>query len=170
VAKCAEPVVWERSMQARYGRRVLRIGIASQHFNDVTRIHATSDLTWASTAGTVLVHPRAMVMVLGTRPFINLLPTSPKHLARLRLSARNIYWYTVGLASPIPKLWLLSYGGSRLRRHRKYENRLAGLFLYTLNSSPCGASLDFSWNLAEVKANQERAARAERQRQQALRG
>jgi hypothetical protein len=36
----------ERSLSGRWGRRVLCLGLAAQHFNDVVKIHRSIDLVW----------------------------------------------------------------------------------------------------------------------------
>lgn len=163
VAKATEPVVWEHSLDARWGRRVLRIGLASQHFNDVTPIHSISDLTWApKERPRRLIHPRARRSVLGISIVVLDSPLSPRLLPGLRLRIRSAYWYLVGVVSPAPKLWFTAYGGLRLRRHRRRENQLAGLLKIACDHER--ASLDLSWSLHSLKHEQRDAARAERRR------
>jgi hypothetical protein len=163
VAKATEPVVWERSLDARWGRRVLRIGLASQHFNDVTPIHSISDLTWKPNEGTRrLIHPRARRSVLGVSAVVLDSPLSPRLLPGLRLRVRSAYWYLVGVVSPAPKLWFAAYGGLRLRRHRRRENPLAGLLKLACDRKR--GALDLSWSLHSLKQEQRDAAHAERRR------
>jgi hypothetical protein len=167
VSKVTEPVVWEKSAHsdARWGRRALRIGVAAQHFNDVTRLHCTSDLTWSSTHGKHLVHPRLRRTTAGASVLTDS-PIRPRLLPSLRISLRSWYWYAVGVISPVPKLWFLSYGGRRLKDHRRHENRVADLLRIALLSKAPGkrSSLDFSWSLETLKAQQREKVRAQRRK------
>ena len=170
VSKATEPVVWERSLDARWGRRVLRIGIASQHFNDVTPIHCISDLTWQTGEGQRrLIHPRLKRTVLGASVLVTSSPVRPRFLPGLRIRLRAAAWYLVGLVGPSPRIWFLSYGGRRLYRHRRSENQLAGLLKMAsaaVNRTPEKmAALDFSWSLRALKQVQERTVCQERNEQ-----
>jgi hypothetical protein len=163
VSKVTEPVIWERSMEARWGRRVLRIGLAAQHFNDVTPIHSVSDLTWSPEGQpSRLIHPRARRSVLGASFVSHDSPLAPRFLAGVRLRTRSAYWYLVGLLAPPPKLAFVSYGGMRLRRHRRVENELAGLLKLACDSAR--EPLDFTWSLDSLKNEQRVLAHAERRR------
>jgi hypothetical protein len=170
VSKALEPVVWERSLQARWGRRVVRIGVAAQHFNDVTTLHCISDLTWGSSDGNYLIHPRLKHLVVGAAVLASDSPVRPRILPALRLGCRAGYWYLMGIVSPKPRLWFLSYGGWRLRCHRRNENQLAGLLNVALSDGFFSdderrPSLDFSWNLAELKREQREVVRRHRREQ-----
>jgi len=167
VSKVTEPVVWEKSVHAdaRWGRRALRVGLAAQHFNDVTGLHCASDLTWNGTSGQHLVHPRLRRETAGISVLTDS-PIRPRLLPSLRVRLRSLYWHGVGLLSPVPKLWFLSYGGRRLRDHRRYENRAADLLGVALeggSSKKDGRpSMDFSWSLETLKTQQRARVRAQR--------
>lgn len=161
VSKVTEPVVWERSLNARWGRRVLRIGLAAQHFNDVTPIHSSSDLTWSpGNAQIRMIHPRVRRSVLGMSFVVPDSPLTPRLLPGPRLRLRGYYWYVVGLLSPAPKLSFVSYGGSRLRQHRRRENELAGLLKLAIDSAR--DALDVSWSFDELKKEQRDQAQERR--------
>ena len=155
VSKSTEVLVWERSLVARWGRRVLRIGLAAQGYNDVTPIHMISDLFWTVRDGTsYLIHPRRKTLLLGTAVFQTSIPDTPKILPRLRLWLRTVYWATVGRFSPTPRFSIFSFGGWRLHLHRKDENRLAGLFQFAGDSGV--TAFDFSWGLTSLIVDQQR--------------
>lgn len=166
VSKVTEPVVWERSVHAdaRWGRRALRIGLAAQHFNDVTRLHCTSDLTWKGDGGQHLIHPRLRRETAGVSVLTDS-PIRPRLLPSFRIRLRSWYWHAIGLLSPVPKLWFLSYGGRRLRGHRHHENRVAdllGIALARVSADKRRPSLDFNWGLNTLKAQQREKFRAQR--------
>lgn len=167
VSKVTEPVVWEKSVHAdaRWGRRALRVGVAAQHFNDVTQLHWTTDLTWSASDGKHLIHPRLRREMAGASVLTDS-PIRPQLLPSVRIRMRSWYWYAVGVLSPVPKLWFLSYGGRRLRDHRRYENRLADLLGIALENNSVGSkrsSLDFNWNLEKLKGQQRARIRSQRQ-------
>lgn len=158
VAKAMEPIVWERSTEARWGRRVLRIGIAAQGYNDVTPIHAVSDLKWNLEDGSSqLIHPRRKDLVFGKNIYRRDIPGSPKYLGDQRLWIRSLYWACVGKVSPTPRLSVWSYGGWRMHRHRRNENRLAGLIDFAIIRGI--TPLDFSWEISTLINQQIRAAK-----------
>lgn len=170
-SKAMESVVWERSLNARWGRRVLRIGLAAQHFNDVTPQHCTSDLTWEpSGQDAQVIHPRLKRLVLGASLLFTDSPVRPVLLPALRVRVRSLYWRAVGVVSPTPRLWCFSYGGRRLYGHRRDENRLAGLLEFALKEpeepksvqQQTRRSLDFSWSLSSLIQEQREAVRQER--------
>lgn len=166
VSKVTEPMVWEKSVHAdaRWGRRALRIGLAAQHFNDVTQLHCSTDLTWAAIDGPHLIHPSLRRETAGASVLTDS-PIRPRLLPSVRIRMRSWYWYMVGLLSPVPKLWFLSYGGRRLRDHRRYENRVADLLGIALASEPVGnerTSLDFNWTLKTLKGQQQERIRTQR--------
>jgi hypothetical protein len=168
VSKVTEPVVWEKSVHAdaRWGRRALRIGLAAQHFNDVTQLHCTSDLTWNGGGLRHLIHPRLRQETAGGSVLTDS-PIRPRLLPALRIRIRSWYWLGVGFLSPVPKISFLSYGGRRLRDHRRYENRVADLLGIALGDesvSDTHASLDFAWNLETLKTQQRSRAQAQRRR------
>lgn len=172
VSKALEPVIWERSLHARWGRRVVRIGIASQHFNDVTAQHCISDLTWDASDGRHIIHPRLKQLVVGAAVLTSDSPVRPRVLPSLRLRCRMWYWHLVGLISPRPQRWFLSYGGWRLRCHRHSENQLAGLLNVALDDFPNleeerrrRRSTEFSWDLRSLKQEQQEVVRRHRREQ-----
>lgn len=167
VSKAMEPVVWAQSLDGRYGRRTLRIGLAAQHFNDVTPIHSINDLVWIDAAGRRnVIHPRLKRLVLGSAVLVTDSPVRPRLLPGLRLLLRSWYWYWIGLMSPSPRLWFLAYGGVRLWRHRRAENELGGLLGVALGLRGAGGpygSLDFSsWDLDSLHEAQRIAVGRER--------
>jgi hypothetical protein len=156
-SKALEPLIWERSLNARWARRVLRIGIAAQHFNDVTPAHATSDIWWTASDAQHLIHPRLQELVAGRAIFPSDSPGVPRLLPGVRIRLRGWYWLAVGRLSPTPRVWFLSYGGWRLRDHRRRENELAGLLSLALRDFVPGdgrPSLDFSWDLDLLRRTQ----------------
>jgi hypothetical protein len=168
VSKVTEPVVWEKSVHAdaRWGRRALRIGLAAQHFNDVTQLHCTSDLTWNGDGLSHLIHPRLRQETAGASVLTDS-PIRPRLLPALRIRIRFWYWFAVGILSPVPKVSFLSYGGRRLRDHRRYENRVADLLGIALANGSVPdrqVSLDFDWNLGTLKMQQRNRAQAQRRR------
>ncbi|HEY5193623.1 MAG TPA: hypothetical protein VIJ39_07095 [Solirubrobacteraceae bacterium] len=178
VSKATEPVVWEASLDARWGRRVLRIGIACQHFNDVTPIHCISDMTWKTVEGTRrLVHPRLKRTVSGASVLEGNSPIRPRLLPGPRIRIRAFMWYLVGLVSPNPRIWFLSYGGRRLHLHRRSENQVAGLMKLAITPDERQAqtaserdtelmvSLDFTWSLTDLKERQRQILRNQRKAQ-----
>jgi hypothetical protein len=164
-SKALEPVVWERSLSGRWGRRVLRIGIAAQHFNDVTEMHCTDNLQWRSEAGEVLIHPRLKRLVLGASFLAADSPTIPRLLPGVQMKLLAWHWHAVGRMSLAPRAWFVSYGGRRLRRHRAHENELAGLLDVALARRTIETprpSLDPSWDLAGLKREQRDRVRRNR--------
>ena len=166
-SKATEAVVWEHSLNARWGRHVLRMALVTQHFNDVTKLHNTSDLTWHRRGDrTYVVHPRSKISIQGTAVLVNQLALSPRFLPAIRLRARAWYWSFVGFISPVPRIWFLSYGGVRLRRHRRCENQLAALLQFALTRCRDAAkphpSLDLSWDLPSLRRTQREEIRNER--------
>jgi hypothetical protein len=85
-------------------------------------------------------------------------PSRPRLPPFLRLWAKFIFWNLVGLLSPTPRFYWLSYGGRRLAKHPRRENELAGLLKVALeggrNTATQAKSLDLSWDIDTLKRNQ----------------
>jgi hypothetical protein len=167
-AKALEPIIWVRSIDGRWGRRVLRLGLAAQHFNDVVKVHRNSDLLWRwsdSPEDKVVVHPAKTIDVFGQEILRANIPAQPRLLPTLRLRFRTFYWWLVGKAALRPSSSLWAYGGTRLRRHRKQEDQLASCLKYGLDKlkSPDRLlSLSFNWTPSSLNEGRTRVAQEEK--------
>ena len=162
------PLIWARSINGRWGRRVIRLGLAAEHYNDVTRIHSSSDLIWIGTnldgaAAKVIVHPAITVDLFGEQILRTDIPGTNQFSRALRLKVRGIYWKIIGNLNLKPGAWIWSYGGHRLMLHGRSENQLAACLRYAIDSkkteSPRDA-FDFSWSNESLRAEMARAAEA----------
>jgi hypothetical protein len=166
--KVLEPIIWERSIDGRWGRRVLRLGLAAQHFNDVVRIHRSSDLLWRwsdSAKDKVVVHPAKATDIFGQEVLRANIPGQPRLLPGVRLQFRTFYWWLVGKAALRPGSTLWTYGGARLRRHRKQEDQLAACLRFgmkKLKSPGCLWSLSFNWTVSSLREGMVRTAKKEK--------
>lgn len=155
VIKALEPIIWERSTDGRWGRRVLRLGLAAQHFNDVVRIHRSSDLVWSKTEqDKIVVHPARTENIYGKEQLRYNIPTTPRFLPMTRLRVITFYWSVIGRIGPSPSNWRWGFGGLRLRRHVKCQDDLSGCLRFALSqyhSKEARASLSFSWTLETLR-------------------
>lgn len=153
-ATALAPLVWEgKGKESRWGRRIIRIGIASEHYNDVNRIHRITSITWSSRDNPKLViHPALSKSVFGKEVIDPRIPYSPRIFPLLRLQARSTYWRIVGVLQLRPRFFW-AYGGRRLREHKRAENKLGPALNFAVanrrgQDSP--ASINFSWTLASL--------------------
>jgi hypothetical protein len=161
IAKALEPIIWERSItNGRWGRRVLRLGLAAQHFNDVMLIHRSSDLIWSNNESeasypNLIVHPALAEDIFGEQILRADLPGTQRVCPSVRMQFRTAYWSIIGRLSLTPSSWLWSFGGRRLRRHAKVENYLAACLRYALTNLARPASgpisLSFDWDIESLK-------------------
>jgi hypothetical protein len=172
--KALEPIIWERSLSGRWGRRVLRLGLAAQHYNDVVKIHRSTDLVWLSAisprGGKVVVHPAKTINIFGQEILRADIPRQPRVLPLVRLQLQTFYWWLVGNAAFRPSSTLWAYGGARLRRHQKQEDHLSACIRYGLDHLRAPGrllSLSFTWNLGALREDMVRTAK---ERKSALRG
>lgn len=168
VAKALEPVIWEgRGKESRWGRRIIRIGIASQHYNDVNKIHRISSITWSSPVNRELVvHPALSKSVFGKEIVDPRIPHSPRLLPLLRIRARSRYWRIVGTIQLRPRFFW-AYGGRRLREHKRAEDKLGPALNFAVanrRSQNLPASLNFSWTLASLPQDMEQLFKLEQSR------
>jgi hypothetical protein len=162
------PLIWARSISGRWGRRLIRLGLAAEHYNDVTRIHRNSDLIWIGTGADgnsrkVVVHPAIAVDLFGEQVLRMDIPGVTRFAPALRLKIRAFYWYIIGKLTLTPNLWAWSYGGYRLMLHGRRENQLAACLRYAsanLADASERASLDFSWSSESLHAEMARATQA----------
>ncbi len=162
------PLIWARSINGRWGRRVIRLGLAAEHYNDVTRIHSSSDLIWIGTnldgaAAKVVVHPAITVDLFGEQILRTDIPGTNQFSRTLRLKVRGIYWKIIGDLNLTPGAWIWSYGGHRLVLHGRSENQLAACLRYALDSKKTESpreAFDFSWSKESLRAEMARAAEA----------
>lgn len=168
VTKALEPIIWAESPNGRWGRRVLRLGIGSQHFNDVSGLHRTSDMSWSTAAADnvtsvrYVVHPARTIDVLGREQPDMRVPGEPRFLPIFRLRMRQLYWRWIGVLAFKPKRFIFTFGGSRLRRHAKAEGKLVTILRFIRDSQHApGAygALNFGWTLEGVKGAIDAAAR-----------
>ncbi len=147
------PYVWAGSLRGRWGRRVLRMSISAQHFNDVTAIHRVFDLYWdwrvdGGMRADVLIHPAQTRDVFGHEFPAADQPRSPLALALLRLRVRAAYWKVVSVLNPRPRWWFNSYGGWRLYRHSQSEQKLAAALNFAREEGI--SALDLEWTLKDL--------------------
>lgn len=164
--KCLEPIIWAGSIDGRWGRRVLRLGIAAEHYNDAVKLHRSNDLTWIQNpAQSLVIHPGRTIDIYGKEMVRNDLPTTPRILPNLRLHFQELYWWTIGKLALRPGVWVWSFGGRRLKRHRKYEDRLAASarFAFTsLQNTTSPIALSFAWTAESLRHEQRRATQNRR--------
>lgn len=171
--KALEPYIWARSLNGRWGRRVIRLGLAAQHFNDVTEIHRSNSLVWTnrysersemgSGPTTMVVHPALTKSIFGREMLDAESLMSPRFLPLVRLRSRSVYWSGVGKLNLQPRFWFSSYGGLRMRRHGRKEADLAAMLRYVLSEKANGevpASLAFDWSMTSVEREMKEAAEA----------
>ena len=167
IVKALEPVIWAGSINGRWGMRVLRLGMAAEHYNDVVKIHRSNSLRWVNTHGSWIIRPARTTDIFGKEHLRNDLPITPRILPIFRLQICTLYWSLIGKASLRPSDWLWSYGGSRLRKHRKHEDELAAYLRFALtgiNVTDPSVALSFSWSLESLKTDKERAAQSKSSR------
>jgi len=171
ISKALEPIIWERSINGRWGRRVLRLGISAQHFNDVVKVHRSNDLVWVGASNTrVVIHPAKTIDIFGKELLKNNIPTAPRILPMLRLQVTTGYWWLTGKLALRPGIWIWSFGGLRLRRHKKCEDQLSAGIRFALRNFKSGdvmVSLSFSWSLDTLRRD---IAQATKSRRTAMRG
>ena len=164
VAKALEPIIWARSLDGRWGRRVLRLGIAAEHFNDVVKRHRSNSLTWSTPLEKkpVVVHPATTIDVYGREIVRNDIPAAPRLLPDLRLQFRTFYWRLVGKLELKPSVWIWSFGGRRLRRHMRHEDQLSACLRFALASKAGSTpvSVSFSWTLDTLRHDMARDAKS----------
>lgn len=153
-SKALEPFVWDgKGKEGRWGRRIVRLGIAAEHYNDVTSIHRISDITWtALDKDDVIVHPALTIPAFGKEIVDTTVPDVPLFLSLPRLKLRAQYWKLVGRLGLRPRAWW-AYGGRRLRRHMHAEDKLAPALNFAIANRRNGdmrASLNFGWTLADL--------------------
>jgi hypothetical protein len=171
--KPLEPIIWERSVNGRWGRRVLRLGLAAEHFNDVVKIHRSNDLVWESDRRPedgVVVHPALTIDAYGNEILRVNIPEQPQFLPVLRLQVKTFYWWLIGKAEVRPRSPLWAYGGTRLRRHERHEDRLSAFLRYgfdNLEGSGRPISLTFTWTLSGIRESMIQEAKT---RKSALQG
>jgi hypothetical protein len=166
--KAVEPIVWSGSVDGRWGRRVLRLGIAAQHYNDVTRIHRSSEIVWVaggSTRSHVVAHPARTIDIFGKEIVNSDLPRPYATRSMLLLRIRAFYWAIIGKLGLTPTYWIFAYGGSRLRRHSHDEDTLAACMRFVLKSPSTGdvPSADFGWDLPGVRREMAQVAKQMRE-------
>lgn len=163
ISKALEPIIWEGSVSGRWGRRVLRLGLSAQHFNDVVKIHRSNDLVWVGESNAkVVIHPAKTIDIFGRELLKNNIPTAPRFLPILRLQTTTFYWWLIGKMALRPDNWAWSYGGLRLRRHKKSEDQLAACIRFalgTLKRDDAMASLSFSWSIDTLRRDMAQAAK-----------
>ena len=153
-AKALEPLVWEgKGKEGRWGRRIVRLGVAAEHYNDVTSIHRISDITWtAPDKDDIIVHPALTIPAFGKEIVDTTVPDVPLFLSLPRLKLRAQYWKLVGGLGLRPRAWW-AYGGRRLRQHMHAEDKLAPALNFAIANRCNGdlrASLNFGWALADL--------------------
>ncbi len=166
------PFIWERSLPrklmgvdgnpggGRWGRSVLRAGIAAEHYNDVVRIHRVSPIVWdpkenRQGLAPTIVHPRLTREMLGAEELVVGVPGVPKLLPYLRLWVRDRYWRLVGALTLRPRWSWVTFGGRRLANHISREGELATVLRYAVHCGETRAidrfSLDLTWTLEGLK-------------------
>lgn len=143
--KSVEPLVWARNLDGRWGLRVPRLMLRAEYYNDVKRIHRSSDLMWKRRGE----GPSQIVLrsALYRDEFGRPMPS-----ARLSKMSR---WkrLTFRLALRLGSTWVAirhRYGGSRLRQHRRHEDQLVGWLRYAVRARLDPCDLD-SWNMQKIK-------------------
>lgn len=164
--KALEPYIWSWGLEGRWGRRVIRLGISAQHFNDVTPVHRSTSIVWNNSySGSdapkkMIVHPRITETgVFGHETFSKESVVVPRLLPYLRLYLRSWYWTVVGWIGPRPRsrLWFLSYGGLRRRRHMKAEADLTSILRHMIQHRP-NQALSFGWSVESIRIEMEELA------------
>jgi hypothetical protein len=164
-AKALEPIIWARSTKGRWGRRILRLGIAAQHFNDVTSIHRSSELQWVANSGgevrQLVVHPALTVDLFGQEILNAELPDPYREHSFRKLRARAVYWNALSKLTLAPRWTLTSYGGARLYRHLRAEDQLAGClrFLLARRRGDQRISTDLTWDLQSIRREMQELAK-----------
>jgi hypothetical protein len=164
-SKALEPVVWEgKGKESRWGRRIIRLGLACQHYNDVNRIHRINSMSWTSPVNDeVVIHPALCKPVFGKEIIDPEIPYTPRLFPLLRLRARSRYWLAVGRLQLRPR-FLWAYGGRRLREHKRAEDKLSPALNFAVEkrrSSNGVASLNFAWTLAKLPSGMDELFRQE---------
>ncbi|MEG3615708.1 hypothetical protein [Isoptericola haloaureus] len=172
--KALEPIIWEGTLEGRWGRRVLYLGIAAQHFNDVNKIHRRRDIIWRYRANhisgerqSVVVHPRRTRECSVDKSSAGRINhwrrcTSRRLPASLWIKFSDVWWRGLGKMVRRPRYWcwapfLTIYGGVRIWIHRRQEGELADLLVLLLRDDGSRASIDFSWSLDEKRSELKRA-------------
>jgi hypothetical protein len=168
VAKALEPVIWEgKGKEGRWGRRIIRIGIAGQHYNDVNKIHRISSISWQSdTVTELVVHPALSKSVFGKEVIDPRIPYSHRLLPLLRLQARSRYWRFVGTFRWRPR-FVWAYGGRRLREHKRAEDKLGPALNFAIanrRDQEVSASINFAWALSSLPRDMNREFKLEQSR------
>lgn len=159
IAKALEPIIWEgKGIEGRWGRRILRMGLAAQHYNDVNKIHRGTNVGWKSDHHDLVIHRALTEQSFGTERVMKFAvksePYAQKILPLACLRARAVYWKVIGDLRLRPRLWW-AYGGRRLRQHLKAEQKLGPMIQFAVGrfaKESSRASLNFDWRLGELPA------------------
>ena len=122
-AKALEPLIWSRSTEgARWGRRVLRIGIRAQDYNDRTGVQQINSIYWTRGGARLLVHPALVQGGEEGGPLINW----PKGQDRRLYAIPRSRWTLRGstMLRNISRVANREYGGRRLKYHEREESSL----------------------------------------------
>jgi hypothetical protein len=155
-AKAIEPLIWSR-VEGRWGLRVLRLMIRSEHYNDAKRIHRTSDLTWGRRGEgphRVVIRERLY------RDEFGKIVQAPRMSSMSRFERAA---YHVGAT------WAVArgrFGGSRLRHHRRREDELRGWLRFAEAAGLDPLDLE-GWDMDRVRRDIEKYRNAT-QREPAL--
>lgn len=143
--KAVEPLIWSR-LEGRWGLRVLRLMLRAEHYNDAKRIHRTSALVWGRRAG---LPTRVLIREPLYRDEFGKLVAAPR-LAEMSRIQRAIYHLSSTYAVTRRR-----YGGLRLRRHRRAEDRLRGWLRFADAAGLDPLDLD-GWDMRRVEADLEK--------------
>ncbi len=137
-AKALEPVIWSKAAAgSRWGRRILRLGIAAQAYNDHTRVQQRNSLTWRATGSNVVIHPALLVAEdssgsedpKGDNRAAVKVRHWPSRMERRRHGAPSsrLSLSLMTMATDFGKVFNRGYGGRRLRLHNEKEQQLTDL-------------------------------------------
>lgn len=133
-AKALEPLIWSNAAEktrSRWGRRIVRMGLEAQGYNDRTRKQQVSPMIWTSRGLVLMIHPSLASLVspkgsdwsgqtvkIWTSRRQRRMHGIPRNRAALWFSTTFAYW---------SRLLNRAYGGRRLRLHNDYEDALVVL-------------------------------------------
>jgi hypothetical protein len=110
----------------------------------------------------MVIHPAETIDIFGKEVLRNNIPTVPRLLPMLRLQATTFYWWLIGKLELRPSGWAWSFGGLRLKRHKKKEDQLSALLRFalgTLEADGAKVSLSFSWSLDTLRRDMAQATK-----------
>lgn len=144
-----QPFIWARSINGRWGRRIIHLGLSAEHYNDVTAIHRATAITWVhaheAEPRQLVTHPARTVNIYGHEVIDEDMLKRASFLPYLRLWWQARFW-TLAVSIGVRK-----YGGRRLKRHKRHENEFAAILRYLgldqVAKDSQRRSTDFSWSL-----------------------